>query len=360
MRYLKGFIRDSKIYFSNCKKDIKNDNIFLLRRNSISALMGLMMYLYVVLKDFTSVELVIAYNFFVVVFGVFCIFCLLYFQKREGSFFMVQALCFVFSVMVLSFFIFISVFPFPDLPAIFLFLGYTFLPLVFIMPMKIYIFLLLAFQGIFCSFVIMFKGSDPFAFDMLQSSIACAAGILIAFMVLDLRLRANKTKLQLQRMNAMDPLTGIFNKATTTQNCRFYLDYYSREEKCSLMVIDIDDFKKVNDFMGHQTGDYILSNIGEILREVSRKSDIVGRIGGDEFLFLMKNTSDREILRYRATQICEKISGLSIDNEKNISCSIGVAVSPEKGTDFKTLFARADKAMYDAKRKGKNTFSIFD
>ena len=252
---------------------------------------------------------------------------------------MVQALCFVFSVMVLSFFIFISVFPFPDLPAIFLFLGYTFLPLVFIMPMKIYIFLLLAFQGIFCSFVIMFKGSDPFAFDMLQSSIACAAGILIAFMVLDLRLRANKTKLQLQRMNAMDPLTGIFNKATTTQNCRFYLDYYSREEKCSLMVIDIDDFKKVNDFMGHQTGDYILSNIGEILREVSRKSDIV---------------------RYRATQICEKISGLSIDNEKNISCSIGVAVSPEKGTDFKTLFARADKAMYDAKRKGKNTFSIFD
>lgn len=157
-----------------------------------------------------------------------------------------------------------------------------------------------------------------------------------------------------------DALTGILNKAAMEVSIQEYLKETTRDKLHALMMIDTDNFKAVNDNLGHQFGDDVIKFVAQNVRKTFRESDFVGRVGGDEFMVFMKNTT-KEVTEARARELNEIIrhtfekDGISV----GISCSIGVAYYPKAGTSYSELYANADDALYQAKTSGKNRFVIF-
>jgi diguanylate cyclase (GGDEF)-like protein len=153
-----------------------------------------------------------------------------------------------------------------------------------------------------------------------------------------------------------DSLTGLWNHG--------YFQYLLGEEikkaslaksKFTLLMIDIDDFKVFNDTYGHQAGDSMLREISGKFRDVSRKIDIIARYGGEEFGIILPTTKKEEalVLAERIRKAVEISPSL-----KNITISIGVASFPEDGDTKEALIAKADKALYEAKRSGKNKIRV--
>lgn len=160
-----------------------------------------------------------------------------------------------------------------------------------------------------------------------------------------------------------DQLTGLYNKITTEQLIEDFLSSPDHSGKChALMIIDVDDFKTVNDKLGHLYGDIVLASLADGLKPIFRDSDIIGRIGGDEFFVLIKNMPDCKIAEAKAKEIFHLFQKTYTENSVScsISASVGIALFPEHGQDMKTLYKNADSALYAAKANGKNTFAIYD
>ena len=155
-----------------------------------------------------------------------------------------------------------------------------------------------------------------------------------------------------------DLLTTVFNRQATEQKIREELFASVPAEDChALLMLDVDNFKQINDTYGHLVGDEVLHHIGEELKRCFRKYDVVGRVGGDEFLVFMKGIPGLEIAKKGAAKILK----IFVENEKtlrSVSASIGVALYPRDGQNFKNLYQKADEALYRAKQTGKNRYFL--
>ena len=158
----------------------------------------------------------------------------------------------------------------------------------------------------------------------------------------------------------------MLNKLTFEDYAENILSASVENEKRAMIILDIDDFKIVNDTLGHAAGDRVLQNMGRILKENFTDDDYLGRIGGDEFCVLVnarmsENEGFREHIESKCESLCEALrNGLSGDEGIEISASVGAAIFPESGKSFAELYSACDKALYFAKRSGKNRYSIFD
>ncbi len=167
-------------------------------------------------------------------------------------------------------------------------------------------------------------------------------------------------ELALRYQAETDSLTGAYNKIAFANKLNEYLERGSRG---ALYMFDIDNFKGINDNMGHSAGDEVLKEIYAKVYALFRSQDIIGRIGGDEFVVYLEGVVDSSIIFDKAERICRVINKkYKADNNVSveISSSIGVALSPRDGKSFETLFNAADLAMYTSKNKGKNTFTLYD
>lgn len=153
-----------------------------------------------------------------------------------------------------------------------------------------------------------------------------------------------------------DALTGLKNRNTVQREIQNRL--IDENQKGALLLIDIDNFKIINDTKGHLVGDAVLINIATKMQQVFRKSDIIGRVGGDEFLIYV-DTNDIEALSQRANQLLEIFTNIKIEEIK-ISCSIGIALAPQDGITFNKIYQKADQALYYAKNNGKNKYAFYD
>lgn len=164
-------------------------------------------------------------------------------------------------------------------------------------------------------------------------------------------LKAREEQLLLQ--STRDGLTGVYNKTA------FELVMDETLKKGSpgfLYMIDIDNFKEVNDQYGHPAGDKILIKIGGLLRELFRDSDLIGRVGGDEFVVYSECGETKE----RASKLLTAIADWVPEEGKGISVSIGIAASTgDVDEEYQELFSRADQAMYRAKQEGKNRIACY-
>lgn len=156
-----------------------------------------------------------------------------------------------------------------------------------------------------------------------------------------------------------DALTGLYNKTTTQTMIERFLQNSSQQSISALLFLDIDNFKLVNDNRGHLLGDAVLSDISLGLKRLFRSSDIIGRVGGDEFLVFLKDIPSAEFAEHKAMQICEFFHGLLKEEDFSISTSVGISLFPLHGKTFQILYQKADYALYQAKRTEKNTFRVF-
>ena len=151
------------------------------------------------------------------------------------------------------------------------------------------------------------------------------------------------------RFLALDRLSQLLNEAQRN------------DDKTAVLFLDLDDFKKVNDSLGHEIGDKILKESAHRLNQVVRKEDTVGRLGGDEFIVLLRGVNDR----HNALTIAKNLLSLFRDpfkidgRELMITLSIGIAIYPDNGANSTDLLRNADLAMYQAKALGRNTYSFF-
>ena len=161
----------------------------------------------------------------------------------------------------------------------------------------------------------------------------------------------------LERMGQHDALTKLFNRATAEGKINEIL----LKEDGSFILFDLDKFKSVNDVFGHQKGDVLLQNIASDVENLCRKTDIVFRIGGDEFGIFYPTMTDRETISEKCSQLVEVVSRVIVEGNKkvDVGCSIGVAVSETDGKNFQSLYLCADRAMYRAKKSRDEKYFFF-
>lgn len=154
-----------------------------------------------------------------------------------------------------------------------------------------------------------------------------------------------------------DSLTGLYNR-TALETIINTLFTNGNKLDCSFIMIDIDNFKTINDVFGHDKGDEVLCDVSTILKNHFRKSDIVARFGGDEFAVFMPSFSTMIDLKKRMNLVCEKIQ---LNYEGIIvTATMGAAIAPQHGSDYRTLYKNADIALLSAKRMGKNQANIYN
>ena len=128
-----------------------------------------------------------------------------------------------------------------------------------------------------------------------------------------------------------------------------------------LFILDIDNFKKINDTMGHAFGDEVLRSLGQQIGVIFRATDIIGRIGGDEFMIFLKGVSDKQAVYKEAKKVENFFKNFQAGEyvKYAATASIGVAIFPHEGNDFETLYKAADQGLYKAKKRGKNQLAFY-
>lgn len=175
----------------------------------------------------------------------------------------------------------------------------------------------------------------------------------------DIDLQTHEREL-LKRRVQLDTATGLYNKSATEELISIAVNNKSQPGS-AVLITDIDDLKKINDTLGHAEGDRAIAMVASVLKMHFRSTDIIGRIGGDEFMVLLNGTNEEDKIKSILTALCRKISSLRV-GEKNdypLRCSMGVVISKTED-DFSELYRKADKALYFVKRDTKNSFAIYD
>ena len=170
-----------------------------------------------------------------------------------------------------------------------------------------------------------------------------------------------RAELALRERAELDSLTKLLNKDSSHRLITERLENRDKDRLSALLVIDLDNFKQVNDNFGHLYGDEVLAQVGSKLKNIFRDNDIISRIGGDEFLVFMDGIPSSEQVERRCRLMLSTFHSLfeQIAPELNVSLSIGVALVPEHGTNYTDLFRRADEALYTSKSLGKNTYVFY-
>ena len=182
-------------------------------------------------------------------------------------------------------------------------------------------------------------------------------------MALVMRVKAIFRRMEYDRQvfNERDMVTGVYNKVSGINLIENEMMVSETSFIHALFVIDIDNFKNVNDKLGHAAGDKVLADAAEIISAIFREADIVCRFGGDEFIVFAKNITEMSFAPQKAKEVCDALRKRYGEGDSicAISASIGIACYPMHGTTYDDLFSRADKALYTTKERGKDGYAIY-
>lgn len=158
-----------------------------------------------------------------------------------------------------------------------------------------------------------------------------------------------------------DALTGIYNQGATEQLIHNAIEDGNENSLSAMMIIDLDNFKEANDLLGHANGDQLLEKTAGILKEMFKGGDVIGRIGGDEFLVYMRNLETISDADEMAGNIVKQVRyDLDFEGQPiHVTCSVGVAVYPYHGKNYEELFEKADRAVYTVKANGKDGYRVY-
>lgn len=166
----------------------------------------------------------------------------------------------------------------------------------------------------------------------------------------ELRVRAQK-----------DPLTGLFNRSAFIERAVEQLKK-CREVGChpALGILDLDHFKEINDTFGHQVGDRVISGVASILQKNLRETDIAGRLGGDEYIFLLTNSDDETLAADVLGRLLDGVTRLGQEMDVPLHASIGLVITTDAQDLFDSLYHKADVALYNAKNTGRNRYVFYN
>lgn len=198
--------------------------------------------------------------------------------------------------------------------------------------------------------------------SMIRSLIIVICAFICIVVVINIvsRIRSNEKRKELEDKADTDQLTGLNNKLATEWKIKNYMAQ-NPQSQSMMFLLDIDNFKKINDTMGHAFGDEVLRSLGMQIGAIFRATDIIGRVGGDEFMIFLKGIPDEETILKEARKVETFFKGFQAGEyvKYAATASIGVAIFPQEGADFETLYKAADQGLYKAKKRGKNQLAFY-
>lgn len=199
---------------------------------------------------------------------------------------------------------------------------------------------------------------------ILSVCVSAAVAPPIAWILVDMLLRIHAVEQEMRSLASYDSLTGLLSRHAFFDNANNYVSLAKRENKTfAVMIIDLDHFKSINDRYGHPAGDAVLQLFADVINSVARRSDIAGRLGGEEFAMVLPSTSTAEALEFAERlhgaihKAVLKFKGKAI----KYTASIGLTEFDTDSEDsIDDLLARADLALYQAKQSGRNQTATFN
>lgn len=292
----------------------------------------------------------------------FSLFAALYKKKERISPAVTDIACMLFYCAVFIELIFVSVFPYPSGAEVFVSLFIMLMPALFsIRPYKTLI--ISVAGGALFIWLVLTQGKTPDSanHDVFATIAALVLARAVSAYIYGLRINDYTSRVTLEQISSTDELAGTLNKSAFEQAAAKYINEGGVGEMFAFMITDIDDFKNVNDTHGHIAGDGMIRIIGESLKKVFRASDILGRVGGDEFCVVMKNVPRIEIVENRINTVRSEIERRAANElfEKH-SCSVGAVMCVTEAISYEECFKKADAALYGIKQSGKDGFMIVD
>ena len=268
-------------------------------------------------------------------------------------------LCVVYEVILFFFIVMIDVPGTPDAPASFLSMMCVIMPALFTLPFALTYGLIGLAVLAFILLTLAYKPGVTGRYDVFEAIVAVFFSLAVEHLITRLRIRDYETRLEYKRLSTRDALSDIYNKLAGESAVRRYFQACNPKVMCAFMVIDLDDFKSINDTQGHRIGDAVLHRIGESLQSIFRATDIIGRFGGDEFVVLTKGMSSERALMHKFEQIRAGIESQDVPGGNvRATCSLGAVLITGQEADYESVFEQADAALYAAKALGKNTCVI--
>ncbi len=183
--------------------------------------------------------------------------------------------------------------------------------------------------------------------------------VFVSILIIYIAYKHNRESRRLLAVAQRDALTGLYNKEFTQR----HIEQILREKSGThgFVILDVDYFKQVNDNYGHMVGDKVLQTLGSFLQSQFRDYDIVGRIGGDEFIILMCNLTDSGAVESKIRKLVERVREIRVEEmgDRELTISVGISIAPDHGNTFMELYRNADLALYETKRGGKNGYSVY-
>ncbi len=357
-RYLKINREENDLirrYFRECLETINDSNLYMLRKACMYISMVYIIML--IIASFILQNFKYSFIYFSVV-PLMCayFFVNLYTIKNRGNISTGQTafICCSYYFLLGVILGLIDVFEAPAGQAIWLPIAVLALPMIFIDRIYKYGFEELVVLTIMLVMSFFHKPHDYFIRDLYIAISSYVISILSARIILEMRAREALAMEEITRLSSMDKLTHVLNKGALLQRIESYYLQKPADEFCAMCIIDLDDFKLVNDNLGHNVGDVLLERVGHLLTENFRAYDIVGRYGGDEFVVVMPKMADITILQMRCKALQMYISEVMLGNSQPFTASIGSILSSGVN-DTKVLFTMADDALYKSKIQGKNS-----
>lgn len=199
------------------------------------------------------------------------------------------------------------------------------------------------------------KSGDVFGSDLSNSLCFYVIGLAIASWTNRTKMRELKQRIQIEQERDTDSLTGILTRGAMEIRINKYI--MTETDPAACIIMDVDNFKGINDTYGHAQGDKVLQELANCISTVFRKADIVGRYGGDEFVLCMTHITGKEIVARKLDELTGRIEkAIMLPNGNSPHISIGIAMYNGDGKPYAKLIRMADKALYEAKEKGKNCY----
>ena len=349
-------LKEIREYFDKCSDEIDKSNLFMLRRVCMYTsliIIGMMALSYILVPGFK----ITAGHF--TMFFVLGMYLLInsYTRRKSITGFRAKVICLSYYTLMCAAFIALDI-SFAERPIIWLPIAIMVFPVIYIDRLYLYgfeetvaacIYLFLSYQR---------KEYTHFVWDLYMIIGSYAVSLIIGRIILGVRSKEGLALEEVRRFSQMDKLTNVLNKGALIAEIESYLKRRDDTSYCAMCIFDVDDFKQVNDGIGHGAGDALLEHIGELLLKNFRPTDIIGRFGGDEFVVFMPNMREISLVEYRCKSLQMMLSNYMIEDNGPFTLSIGAIVDVGDHS-WEEMLRMADDALYKSKMSGKNRCSAW-